>query len=210
MSVYTTLARPLIFQFDAESTHNAAIGFCQLMGWAEPIVAPFYRHRNPLLETELCGIRFNNPVGLAAGFDKSGEAVKLLSAFGFGHLEIGSISAELSDGNPAPRLWRLPDDNAIIVHYGLPNDGAETVARRLEMLKLSVPLGINLVKTNKGPDTGVESPDDIIQDYVKSADQLKDRGQYLTLNLSCPNTEDGRDFFSKKLTSFSVLELFRH
>ena len=90
-------------------------------------------------------------MGLAAGFDKSARAVPFLAALGFGHVEVGSISAEPSAGNPKPRLFRIPLDRGIVVNYGLPNDGADQVARRLAGLHACAPLGINLVSTNRGP-----------------------------------------------------------
>lgn len=206
MSLYTSLARPIAFRFDAEAVHHLAIRLGRGLGWASPLIAPFYCISDPSLQTEVCGLRFDNPVGLAAGFDKSGDAVRLLAALGFGHIEIGSVSALASDGNPAPRLWRLPDDEAIIVHYGLPNAGAEAVARRVEAVRLPVPLGINLVKTNLGPSAPPDKDEDIIEDYVRSARRLKDSGQYLSLNLSCPNTENGRDFFAEKIHIVRCLE----
>ena len=148
----------------------------------------------------VAGIEFENPIGLAAGYDKSGQAIGLTSALGFGHVEIGSISAFPSSGNPKPRLWRLPIDQATRVHYGLPNDGAETVAERLSSLPTpSVPLGINLVNTNRIQENNHVCGDEesIIQDYVISAQSLAPYADYWMLNLSCPNTKDGRGFFEK-------------
>jgi len=148
------------------------------------------------LETEVCGLHFKNPVGLAAGFDKSGRAVEGLAALGFGHIEIGSVSADPSQGNPKPRLFRLIKDRAILVHYGLPNDGAGTIAKRLATKRSLIPIGINIVKTNRGMDAPPESDDEIIEDYIRSVQRLKNSGAYLALNLSCPNTAHGRDFFT--------------
>lgn len=159
------------------------------------------------------GVPFANPIGLAAGFDKSGRAVRALAAMGFGHLEIGSISADRSAGNPRPRLWRLAADEGILVHYGLPNDGAAAVASRLNGYQLPVPLGVNIVKTNRGLHAPPEPDDAIIADYVRSATLLRDRADYLHLNLSCPNTENGRDFFADRanltrlLNALSALEI---
>jgi dihydroorotate dehydrogenase (fumarate)/dihydroorotate dehydrogenase len=159
-------------------------------------MARWYTFTDQRLVSEVCGIRFSNPVGLAAGYDKSGRAARMMAALGFGFVEIGSVSAEPSDGNPRPRLWRLPVDRAICVHYGLPNDGAEAVAERLAGTKLPVPLGINVVKTNRGIDAPPESEAAVFDDYMRSVSLLKDSGDYFCLNLSCPNTECGRDFFS--------------
>lgn len=151
---------------------------------------------DPRLATVVARLQFPTPLGLAAGFDKSGTAVEMLAALGFGFVEIGSVSLDPSSGNARPRLFRLPQDRAIVVHYGLPNDGAQTIARRLARIHLSVPLGINLVKTNRGPGAPKETGDQIIHEYVEAARVLAPRADYLMLNLSCPNTEDGRDFFA--------------
>jgi dihydroorotate dehydrogenase (fumarate)/dihydroorotate dehydrogenase len=102
------------------------------------------------LAIDVAGLAVRTPLGLAAGFDKSARAVRFMATLGFGHLEVGSISAEPSGGNPRPRLFRIPADRGIVVNYGLPNDGAELVARRLDGLRLPVPLGVNVVSTNHG------------------------------------------------------------
>ena len=197
--MYRRFIRPLLFRCDAEWVHDLAIRQCGLFGKLPPIpgvVSRICDYSDERLSTEVCGLRFKNPVGLAAGYDKSGRAVRMIEALGFGHIEIGSVSAFPSGGNPKPRLWRLPEDDAICVHYGLPNDGAEAVARRLAGLRREVPLGINIVKTNHGIHAPPDSPEKIFDDYLKSAGLLKDSGDYLCLNLSCPNTEMGCNFFA--------------
>jgi dihydroorotate dehydrogenase (fumarate)/dihydroorotate dehydrogenase len=198
MTLYTSAVRPLLFRIDAERMHHISIQLGSTMSWARPAISAVYGYRNPRLETEVCGLRFPNPLGLAAGYDKSGEAIHALSGMGFGHVEIGSVSADPSDGNPKPRLFRLPQDRAMVVHYGLQNDGADVIAERLAGHNLPVPLGINIVKTNRGICACTDSEDEIIADYMRSIRRLKDHAGYLTLNLSCPNTEMGRDFFSEK------------
>jgi dihydroorotate dehydrogenase (fumarate)/dihydroorotate dehydrogenase len=154
-----------------------------------------YRVDDARLHVEAGGVTFSNPIGLAAGYDKNGRAIRVMESLGFGHVEIGSISADFSAGNPKPRLWRLPEDRGICVHYGLPNDGAEAVARRLAGLKRTLPLGINLVKTNRGIDAAAEPEEAVVEDYVRSTRLLQHEADYLSLNLSCPNTEVGRDHF---------------
>ncbi len=199
MRVYPVLVRPLLFRFDPEWAHDRAIQAGRILG-AMPtirgVLSTLYGFCDPRLEMEVCGIRFPNPIGLAAGFDKSGRAIAALAAVSFGHVEIGSVSADPSKGNAKPRLFRLPRDRAIVVHYGLQNDGAEAIAARLAHQRPRIPVGINIVKTNRGITVPPESSDEIIGDYVHSVRTLKDLGEYLCLNLSCPNTEMGRDFFS--------------
>ena len=198
MNLYSKLIRRFLFQLDAEWAHDKAVELGQLAGSLEAIrsISAFlYGFSDPRLEIEICGIRFPNPVGLAAGWDKNGQSIKLLSAIGFGHVEVGSITRDPSPGNPKPRLFRLPLDQALVVHYGLPSAGAEAIAVRLKGLRLLIPWGINIAKTNRGEIAAPESEDDVIADYVCSVKLLKDAGDYLCLNLSCPNTRDGRELF---------------
>jgi dihydroorotate dehydrogenase len=196
MTIYSALVRPLLFQFDPEAAHHLAIAAGSHLGWAAPAMQKVTRCDHPSLSVEVAGLRFPNPIGLAAGFDKSGAAIATLAGLGFGSVEIGSISIDPSAGNPKPRLWRLPDDQAIAVHYGLPNDGAAIISQRLEGIRLPVPLGINLVVTNRGAGAAPLRADEIIGEYVAAAEAMTPHADYLMLNLSCPNTVDGRDFFS--------------
>lgn len=201
MTLYKSLIRPLLFQCDPEWIHHTTIQAGRILGKSESIrhiLHNKYHIQDPRLQTEICGLHFQNPIGLAAGYDKSGDAIPFLESLGFGHIEIGSISANLSHGNPKPRLFRLPQDQAVIVHYGLQNDGAETIADRLTNTSPKHPLGINIVKTNCGLHAPPDTEDTILSDYLISVRLLKDKGDYLTLNLSCPNTEMGRDFFADK------------
>jgi len=209
VSVYTNLLRPLLFRFDPERVHDTAIYAGSLLGRSQIAKALLERtcgFADPRLETEVCGIRLANPLGLAAGFDKNGRAIDAMAAIGMGHVEIGSISAEGSPGNPKPRLWRLPQDEAILVHYGLPNEGAERVAARLTPALRTVPLGVNIVKTNRGLNATPDSHDAIIADYVRSVRALQPWADYRSLNLSCPNTEMGRDFFADPAHTARLLE----
>ena len=198
MALYRHLVRPLLFRLDAERAHHGAIALGRSVGWAAAPMRALTAVDDPLLKTSVAGLDFPTPIGLAAGFDKSGDAVRALAGLGFGSIEIGSVSADASAGNPKPRLFRLPADRAVVVHYGLPNDGAAAVAARLAGLRLPVPLGINLAKTNRGIDAPPDTDDAIIDDYVRSARLLAPRADYLTLNLSCPNTETGRNFFEER------------
>ena len=195
MTIYSTLIRPLAFRLDPETAHHLAIAAGAHLGWAARTM-PATSTDDGRLATDVAGLHFPNPIGLAAGFDKSGSAVSTLASLGFGSVEIGSISIDPSAGNPKPRLRRLPDDEAIVVHYGLPNDGAAAISRRLAKVALPVPLGINLVVTNRGPGAAPLNADQIIGEYADVARMMAPHADYLMLNLSCPNTVDGRDFFA--------------
>src|SRR5918997_1607481 len=196
MALYETAVRPLLFRLDPERAHDLAVRASELSGRsavARRAVRRALRVRDPRLRTTFAGLELENPLGLAAGFDKNGRAVRLLGTLGFGHLEIGSVSARPSDGNPRPRLFPPPQDGAIVVSYGVPNDGAEVVRERLAGPRPPVALGVNLVKTND-PARPAVAPG-VYEDYARSFAALQDRADYVALNLSCPNSAADRDFF---------------
>lgn len=196
MGLYTNLARPILFGLDPENVHHLALASAGKLAWAGRAMRSVTAVTDPRLEITVAGLHFPTPIGLAAGFDKSGNAVPFLAGLGFGSVEIGSVSIEHSDGNPRPRLFRLPQDRAIVVAYGVPNDGARIVAGRLSKIHCPVPLGTNIVTTNRGPGAPPAADDEIIKEYVDAARILTPVSDYLMLNLSCPNTVDGRDFFA--------------
>jgi dihydroorotate dehydrogenase len=209
MGVYPDLVRPLLFRADPERAHDLAVRASELASGSRLVCRAVAARRpaaDPRLAVAAAGLRFATPLGLAAGFDKSARAVPLLSALGFGHVEVGSISASPSDGNPRPRLFRLVDERAIVVHYGVPNDGAARVAERLAAPRPAVPLGINVVSTNRGAASAAESDEAVIGDYVESVSRLQELGDYVCLNLSCPNTRDGVGFFADRRRLRTLLD----
>ncbi len=209
MSFYWQMIRPMLFRFDAEWVHHLTVEACRGVG-RMPGMANLVRFcceaDEPLLHTEVAGLRFENPIGLAAGWDKSGRALRMIDALGFGFAEIGSVSALPSSGNPKPRLFRLPEERGIIVNYGLPNDGVEEVARRLARFRPQHPLGVNLVRTNGGKVAAASSAEEILEDYACSVKATHQFCSYLMLNLSCPNAEGGRDFFDQPGHIAALLE----
>ncbi len=212
MSLYSTLIRPLLFQLDAETAHHGTVEACRIAG-ALPFVPQLTRacleFKAPELQCEVAGMQFDHPIGLAAGWDKSARALRMLDHLGFAFAEIGSISAQPSQGNPRPRLFRLPQDQAIIVNYGLPNEGAETVAPRLAAHRMRIPLGVNIVKTNFGPGSPACSDDSILADYERSVSLVHRHASYLMLNLSCPNAAGGKDFFAQPGNITRLLQLLK-
>ena len=212
MSLYSRIFRPLAFRGDAERMHNLAIraaeaasgspAFCRLL-------AARQARTSSRLRCTVAGLEFQHPLGLAAGYDKNGRGISLWAALGFSHVEIGSVSADPSAGNPMPRLWRIADDRGLIVNYGLPNEGAGRVAARLTGVRASVPFGINIVNTNHGSQAKPATDDAIVADYVRSIRQLESHASYLMLNLSCPNTSDGRSFVSDSRRLRLLLEAVR-
>lgn len=192
------LLRPLLFRLDAERAHELVLSSGRLLqGFALPLLRRVYGGgpaRDPALEVRCLGLTFPDPVGLAAGVDKNALLVPFWAALGFGFIEVGSVSALPAAGNPRPRAFRLPLDRAIINRMGLPNEGAAAVARRLSHLERlrapDVPLGVNLVKT---PDPAL-CGDAAVEDFCAAFRALAGRCAYVTLNVSCPNTADGKTF----------------
>jgi len=180
--IYDHLLRPLLFRFDAETIHHFAMGCLQ--GLARLPVNP---EHEPALERTLFGLKFPNPVGLAAGFDKNAVALRAWQALGFGFVEAGTITALPQPGNPRPRIFRYPEIGALINRMGFNNDGAEAVAQRLGKLRASggwprVPVGINLGKSKVTP------LEQSTEDYLRSFARLFPLGDYFVLNVSSPNT----------------------
>ena len=195
MALYCRLARPLLFRFDAEWIHERTIAWAERVGaraWTRCLLERLYAVKDDRLRTRVGGLDFPNPVGLAAGFDKNGRMIRALASLGFGFVEIGSISAGRSVGNAKPRLFRLPLDRSIVVNYGVPNDGALAVARRVADQPTPVPLGVNLVETNTGRPA---DPEDVIEEFVEAVRPFTRRADYVALNLNCPNTGGGRSPF---------------
>lgn len=192
--LYKRGLKPILFRFDPEAVHDRVLKSAALVSklpGAKFFLSSLFEYRHPSLEQTILGIRFRNPVGLAAGFDKNGELTQLVRALGFGFEEVGSITGEPCEGNPKPRLWRLPKSRGIIVWYGLKNDGARIISKRLKRLKFDLPIGISVAKTNS-PKTVVREKG--IQDYLKAFKHFLDIGDYFTINISCPNAYGGEPF----------------
>lgn len=181
MSLYPLL-RPLAFTLDPEKAHHLAL-------WAlQNHLLPGARlKRYPRLETTVAGLTFHTPVGLAAGFDKNAEAVKALLNQGFGFVETGTVTPRPQEGNPLPRLFRLERDDAIINRMGFNNDGVEAFAARLAALRGQALPG--LVGSNIGKNK--ESPNDA-GDYLHCLNKIYALSDYITVNISSPNTPDLR------------------
>lgn len=183
MSLYD-LVKPILFRIDPETIHHLSVVLGNNLAWALPY---FFSYEDKRLETEIAGVIVKNPVGLAAGFDKNGRLSNLIKALGFGFMEVGSVTFRPSEGNPRPRLFRLPSDEALINRMGLNNDGADAISKRIDN---SFPTGINIAKTNDPSLIGEEA----LEDFVLGYDAVRDVGEFHVLNVSCPNTEDGKTF----------------
>jgi dihydroorotate dehydrogenase len=210
LNLYRWCARPLLFRFDPERVHLATLRACGALGrtgTGRALVRAVYGYEHPSLRTRVGGIEFPNPVGLPAGFDKNGIATEALAALGFGSIDVGSVSALPSAGNPErPRLFRIPADEGLIVYYGVPNDGADAVAARLARVRLPIPLGISLVETNSGTPGSV---DHVIAEMVAAARPFVTFANYLALNLNCPNSAGGFSHFDDPANLRRLLEAYR-
>ncbi len=186
--IYRSLIRPALFQLDCEQAHHLAHFAAKFLKPISPLLSGLFNYRRNDLQVNLSGVKLANPVGLAAGFDKNGELVSVLGQLGFGFVEVGSVTARASNGNPRPRLFRLPADQALINRMGLNGDGADVIAERLRRADLSLPVGLNIAKTNDPSIQGDAAVADILYTYRKVRDLPV---SFVTINASCPNTSDG-------------------
>jgi len=190
--VYERLIRPLLFSLEPETAHRLTIELLRCASHFDPALRVLRRFRPQSKPKTLFGLNFPNPIGLAAGLDKNGVALRAWEALGFGFLEIGTVTAKAQPGNARPRIFRLPKQQALINRLGFNNHGADAVALRLRKLRESgrwpaVPVGINIGKSRATP---IEQAAD---DYLYSFRLLRDLADYLTLNVSSPNTPGLRE-----------------
>lgn len=201
--LYKYVARPVLFCLDPETAHETAMAALKWAGRREGVLERMRQRflvNDPRLECTAFGLKFPNPVGLAAGFDKNAVAVPGMAALGFGFIEVGTITALAQPGNPKPRMFRSPKDQTLINRLGFNNEGAEVLAKHIQELRRTqqgkpagrIPLGINLGKSKMAPiDTATE-------DYLKSFRLLKSDGDYFVVNVSSPNTPDLRKLQDKE------------
>lgn len=185
MSLYHSLLRPLLFRMDPERAHDLAL---------RAISAGFVRSApvdSGNLARTLFGVRFPNPVGLAAGFDKNAFAIDAWKGLGFGYVEVGTVTRHAQPGNPKPRLFRYPADRAVINRFGFNNEGADAIAARLEKASPQIPVGINIGKSKVTP------LEDAAEDYAYSFRRLREFGDYFVVNVSSPNTPGLRSLQEK-------------
>lgn len=190
--LYSNGLKKIMFKMDAEKAHHRMIGGLRTMAQVPGVVSilksmystPVYRE----LQTKLWDLTFDNPVGLAAGLDKNGEAVPAFSSIGFGFMEVGTVTPKPQPGNDKPRLFRLPEDNALINRMGFNNVGAEQMARNLKGAgQHTIPVAVNIGKNKVTPNEQAE------QDYKECMRLLYPYGDFFVVNISSPNTPDLRN-----------------
>lgn len=185
--MYKFLVRPLLFSFDPEWVHYFTLNALKLLNkipLSSWLFRKIYTYQDSSLEKELFGIKFKNPVGLAAGFDKNGKYIKEMSNLGFGFIEIGTITPKPQPGNPKKRLFRVQNDLAIINRLGINNDGSIMCAERLKKNNSDVVIGGNIGKNST---TSNENAD---TDYIQNFETLHQYVDYFVLNVSCPNVSN--------------------
>ncbi len=184
MSLYKAIIKPIFFSFQPETIHHFVFNFLKISSkipGVSAITKSIYKVSDKKLETEVFGLKFPNPVGLAAGFDKDAKLFDELGDFGFGFIEIGTLTPKGQPGNAKPRLFRIPEDEGLINRMGFNNNGVTEAVERLKNRKTSIIVGGNIGK-NTGTDA--EKTDD---DYVAVFNELFDHVDYFVVNVSCPN-----------------------
>lgn len=188
--------KPILFNYDPENIHHFVTRGMQIANriWgAKKLMQSAFQITDPLLEREVMGLKFKNPVGLAAGFDKNAELVEELAEFGFGFIEIGTVTPLPQPGNEKPRMFRLPADEALINRMGFNNQGVDVVADRLKRVKRDgLIIGGNIGKNKNTPNQ------DAVSDYIKCFDRLFDVVDYFVVNVSSPNTPGLRELQEKE------------
>lgn len=206
--IYKGLLKPLFFRFDPEVVHDRMtmlgrlLGSCGLGRFLTRIA---FDYSNPILSQKILGLEFKNPIGLSAGFDKNAELTHILPSVGFGFAEVGSITGLPCAGNPKPRLWRFAASKSLGVYYGLKNDGCEVVAKRLVGKRFEIPIGVSVAMTNCLATLDIDTA---VADYAKAFRTMEPVAGYITVNISCPNTQGGQPFVIPENfnTLFTVLD----
>ena len=189
MSFYTSLLRPFFFQFDPESVHHFSMA---MMGHTPLAKILTLGRPAPVRPVEVFGLKFRNPLGLAAGFDKNAQAMGAFHDLGFGFMEVGTITRHAQPGNPRPRIFRCPREQGLVNRMGFPNSGADALALRLSGWKPrpGFPIGINIGKSK------VTELEDAHADYRYSLEKLYPHGDFFVVNVSSPNTPGLRNLQS--------------
>jgi len=182
--MYKSIIRPILFWFDPEQVHHFTFSFIRILNkipLMSQLIKKFYVVEDSRLEKQVFGLSFKNPVGLAAGFDKNAVLYNELSNFGFGFIEIGTVTPKGQTGNPKKRLFRLKEDQGIINRMGFNNNGIEAAIVNLKKNKGHVIIGGNIGKNTN------TKPDDYTKDYLECFNALHPYVDYFVLNVSCPN-----------------------
>ncbi|EKS08321.1 dihydroorotate dehydrogenase (fumarate) [Leptospira santarosai str. JET] len=199
-AAYSTFLKPLFLSLDPEKAHELAKNLLNIGEQAPGIltlVESMTSYRSDRLKTKVAGMEFENPLGMGAGFDKTGELYPFLSRMGFSHIEVGTITGQSQPGNPQPRVFRYPEDQALINRMGFNNPGADSAEKIIAPQKKRKIRGINAGKTK------IVSEENAVEDYVYTLKKLSPYADYAVINISSPNTPGLRNF--QKQENFASL-----
>lgn len=194
--IYSHIVKPIFFKMDPEEVHHRVMDWIRHPWIASLLNFPAIFSQSKC-EVNQWGIQFPNPMGLAAGFDKNALALPVWDKFGFGHVEIGTVTLHPQEGNPKPRIFRIPENEALINRMGFPNEGADVIRNRLEFYKSSgqwprIPVGINIGKSK------ITDLEKAPEDYLGSFQRLSPFADYVAINVSSPNTPGLRSLQTKE------------
>src|SRR4051794_11366496 len=189
-----TLLRPLLFALDAARAHRlamAALAPVEHVGPMRALLGAGLRSPDPRLRVKTMGLEFPTPLGLAAGLDKNADRARAFAALGFGHVELGTVTAQAQAANPPPNMFRLPRDHALVNRLGFPNEGAQRVAARIANRRngIGVPVGVSIGKSRVVP---LEPLAAVLEDYLASFRAVAPVADFVVVNVSSPNTKDLR------------------
>lgn len=206
-ALYKYIAKPILFQIEPETTHDLALFIGKVVGSnsvTRAITSLKLNYKNKALEQTVAGIHFKNPIGLAAGFDKNAELIKILPHIGFGYAELGSITAKPCAGNSGKRFWRAPKSKSLLIYYGLKNEGAKILSQRIQKTKCPIPIITSIAKTNNEETVETKAG---IDDYVEGYKYFTNIGEMFTINISCPNAFGGEPFTNSKKLDLLLKEI---
>lgn len=193
MDAYDPVKR-LLFGLSAETAHSTVYSLLRTVQGTSiaGMLSRRYALSDQRLSTTVFDCEFSNPVGIAAGFDKNAKIPSALACLGFGHIEVGGVTAERQPGNPRPRLFRLPEDRALVNRMGFNNHGADAIGDRLARTRVNVPLGVNIGKSKSTPLSSAP------EDYRYTYEHVASGGDYFVVNVSSPNTPDLRELQNRE------------
>ncbi len=204
--MYRQALYPVLARLDAENAHDMSLTLLSRLARVSavhPLLRLLLEYNDPRLQTHVLDLPFPNPLGIAAGLDKNGQAVAALLAMGWGHVEVGTVTPLPQPGNPQPRIFRLPDDAALINRMGFPGQGAEVVRENLRQQRRSSGIvGVNIGANKRNVEAGAA-----LADYSQALERLADVADYLTINISSPNTAGLRELQGKTALTTLIGEL---
>lgn len=199
-TIYKTIIKPILFSQDPSKVHIKMINLGQKLSknnFLRNLTKTIFNYQHPSLNQTILGIDFKNPVGLSAGFDKDAKLLNIIPSIGFGFTQVGTITNHPYEGNPGKHATRLKKSRALIINYGLKNDGADTILKRVNQTNCDIPISISIGKTNSNKTIELVSG---IKDYIECFKKTKEINNvsFYTVNISCPNTFGGEPFTSSK------------